>query len=265
MTGSRKSGNGRIDKVVLNNPRWVNAVFSSPDWAWLWLMVRLWLGVRWLEAGWHKTQEAAWTGGGLAVKGYWERVIVIPEQGRPPIAYDWYRQFLEFLLRNEWYDVVGWLVAYGEVLVGLGLIVGAFTGLAAFFGALMNWNFMLAGTASTNPVLGLIGLGVMVAWKTAGWWGLDRILLPALGVPWQRGALLGGDPASVGEGVPARKAWYVEQWVRMLVAAAVAVFALAALDGALQLLVFGLAVLLAAVSGTGRFFFTGRETRDHRH
>ena len=262
MLDSQKSGKGQMDNVVLNNPRWVNAVFGSPDWAWLWLIVRLWLGVSWIEAGWHKTREAAWTGGGMAVKGYWERAIVIPEQGRPPIAYDWYRQFLEFLLRNEWYDVVGWLVAYGEVLVGLGLIVGAFTGLAAFFGALMNWNFMLAGTASTNPVLGLIALGVMVAWKTAGWWGLDRILLPAFGAPWQRGALLGGAPASVAEGVPARKVWYAEQWVRMLVAAAVAVFAFAALDGALQLLVSGLAVLMAAASGTGKYFLSRRETHD---
>ena len=258
MADRQKSGEGRIDQVVLNNPRWVNAVFSSPDWAWLWLIVRLWLGVSWIEAGWHKTQEAAWTGGGMAVKGYWEGAIVIPEQGRPPIAYDWYRQFLEFLLRNEWHDVVGWLVAYGEVLVGLGLIVGAFTGLAAFFGALMNWNFMLAGTASTNPVLGLIALGVMVAWKTAGWWGLDRILLPVCGVPWQRGTLLGGGPVSVEGSVPARRIWYAEQWVRMLVAAACVVFALAALEGALQLLVFGFALLLAAVSGTGRFFFTRR-------
>ena len=264
MTGGQKSGKGRIDKVLLNNPRWVNAVFSSPDWAWLWLIVRLWLGVSWIEAGWHKTREAAWTGGGMAVKGYWERAIVIPEQGRPPIAYDWYRQFLEFLLRNEWYDVIGWLVAYGEVLVGLGLIVGAFTGLAAFFGALMNWNFMLAGTASTNPVLGLIALGVMVAWKTAGWWGLDRLLLPAFGAPWQRGALLGGVPASVAEEAPAREVWYAEQWVRMLVAAAVAVFAFAALDDALQLLVSGLAVLLAAASGTGKYFFSRREPHDHR-
>ncbi len=264
MTGGQKSGKGRIDKVLLNNPRWVNAVFSSPDWAWLWLIVRLWLGVSWIEAGWHKTREAAWTGGGMAVKGYWERAIVIPEQGRSPIAYDWYRQFLEFLLRNEWYDVVGWLVAYGEVLVGLGLIVGAFTGLAAFFGALMNWNFMLAGTASTNPVLGLIALGVMVAWKTAGWWGLDRLLLPAFGAPWQRGALLGGVPASVAEEAPAREVWYAEQWVRMLVAAAVAVFAFAALEDALQLLVSGLAVLLAAVSGTGKYFFSRREPHDHR-
>lgn len=77
-------------------------------------MIRVWLGMNWLQAGWHKTREAAWTSG-LAVKGYWEHVVVIPEQGRPLIAYDWYRDFLEFLLRNELHGVFGPLVAWGEV------------------------------------------------------------------------------------------------------------------------------------------------------
>ena len=39
------------------------------------------------------------------------------------------------------------LVAVGELLIGVGLILGVFTGIAAFFGAFMNWNFMMAGTA----------------------------------------------------------------------------------------------------------------------
>jgi thiosulfate dehydrogenase [quinone] large subunit len=47
--------------------------------------------------------------------------------------------------------------------------LGVFTEIAAFLGALMNWNFMLAGTAGTNPMMGLIAIGIMIAWKTAGW------------------------------------------------------------------------------------------------
>lgn len=66
---SVRSSNG----VLLENPRWLNTLFSSSNWAWLWLMVRLWLGLNWLQAGWHKVSAAAWTGGGMAVKGYWER------------------------------------------------------------------------------------------------------------------------------------------------------------------------------------------------
>lgn len=242
---------------LLENPRWVNSLFGNSNWAWLWLMVRVWLGVNWLQAGWHKTREAAWTSG-LAVQRYWERVVVIPEQGRPPIAYDWYRDFLEFLLHNELHGVFGPLVAWGEVLVGIALIGGAFTGIAAFFGAVMNWSFMLAGTASTNPVLGIVSIGVIVAWKTAGWWGVDRFLLPGLGAPWKPGALFSGDRVTVGDTVAGGTAWHVEQWVRMLVAAAIAVVALSIFDGGLQTLVFGLAALLAGTSAKGVLFFSKR-------
>jgi len=28
-----------------------------------------------------------------------------------------------------------------------------------------------------------------LAWKTAGWWGLDRWILPALGTPWRPGLI----------------------------------------------------------------------------
>ncbi len=51
----------------------------------------------------------------------------------------------------------------------------------------MNFNFLLAGTASTNPVLFGLGVFLVLAWKVAGWWGLDRWLLPALGTRWSPG------------------------------------------------------------------------------
>lgn len=247
------TANTGTEGSLLQNPRWVNSLFSSTDWAWLWLMVRLYLGVQWLKAGWHKLSEEAWTGGGLAVKGYWERAVAIPEQGRPPIAYDWYREFLEFLLRNNMHDEFGFLVAYGEVLIGLGLLVGAFTGVAAFFGAVMNWNFMLAGTTSTNPILGIIAIGVIVAWKTAGWWGIDRIILPYVGAPWRRGKLLGGDQVSVDREAQKSAPRLLEEWIRMLAASALAIFALSMLDGVFQVALFSIAVLLAATTGFGRF------------
>ena len=78
------------------------------------------------------------------------------------------------------------LVAFGEFLVGVGLIVGGFVGIAAFFAALMNWSYIMAGSTSSNPLL-LIGAVVLIlAWKTAGYYGLDFFLLPRLGTPWSR-------------------------------------------------------------------------------
>jgi thiosulfate dehydrogenase [quinone] large subunit len=82
---------------------------------------------------------------------------------------------------------MAWVIAIGEVAVGLGLIVGLFTGLAALAGATMNFNFMLAGSASTNPVLFILAVLVMFGWKVVGWIGLDRWVLPALGTPWEPG------------------------------------------------------------------------------
>jgi thiosulfate dehydrogenase [quinone] large subunit len=88
----------------------------------------------------------------------------------------------------------GWfakLVAVGEVAIGLRLIFGTLLGIAAFFGIVLNLNFMLAVTASTNPVLLMLALPLVVGYKVAGYYGLDRWVLAALGTPWSPGRLLG--------------------------------------------------------------------------
>jgi len=158
-----------------------------------WLPVRFFVGRDWLAAGWHKVVDPEWTQSGVALQAYWERAAAIPESGRPPITYDWFRHFLQYMLDNGWYTWFAKLIAWGEVLVGLGLLVGALVGIAAIFGTVMNFSFMLAGSASSNPVLFGLAVFLVLAWKVAGYWGLDRWLLPILGTPWQRGALLGGE------------------------------------------------------------------------
>jgi len=163
-----------------------------------WLPVRFFVGRDWLSAGWHKVVDPEWTQSGAALQAYWQRAVAIPEQGRPAITYDWFRQFLQYMLDNGWYSWFAKLIAWGEVLVGLGLLVGALVGIAAFFGTVMNFSFMLAGSASSNPVLFGLAVFLVLAWKVAGYWGLDRWLLPILGTPWQRGAL--ADGASIEDG-----------------------------------------------------------------
>lgn len=170
---------------IVQDPPLARRLLSDTRAGWLWLIPRVWLGYKWLEASSHKLGDGAWMQTGDALKGFWERAVLIPESGRPAITFDWYRSFLQAMLDAQAYTWFAKVVAIGETLVGIALIVGAFTGIAAFFGALMNFNFMLAGSASSNPVLFLIAIGLMLAWKVAGVVGADFFLLRRLGTPWQ--------------------------------------------------------------------------------
>ena len=172
--------------TVVADPPLARFLFSDTRMAAVWLLVRLYVGWSFLEAGWHKVQDPAWTETGKAIVGFWTNAVKVPAApARPAISYDWYRGFLQVLIDSHAEQVMGKVIAFGETAVGLGLILGAFTGIAAVSGAFMNLNFMLAGSASTNPVLLLLGFLIVLAWKTAGYVGLDRFLLPLLGTPWQ--------------------------------------------------------------------------------
>jgi thiosulfate dehydrogenase [quinone] large subunit len=173
--------------TVVQDPPLAAFLFGNTAMAWIWLIVRIWVGYKWIEAALHKVGDAGWVQTGLAVKGYWERAVAIPEKGRPLISFDWYRSFLQYLLDTESYTWFGKLIAYGELLVGIALVLGAFVGIAAFFGGLMNWSFMMAGTTSTNPVLFLLAILLILAWKVAGYIGLDYYLLTIVGTPWKPG------------------------------------------------------------------------------
>ena len=169
----------------IQDPPLVRFLFSDKRAAWLWLILRVWLGVQWIEAALHKVSDPAWVQTGTALKGFWTSAVKIPDTGRPAIAFDWYRDFLNFLLTNQTYTWFGKVVAYGELLIGIALIAGAFVGIAAFFGAFMNWNFVMAGTASSNGLLLVLAVLLVMAWKVAGYVGADYYLLRWIGVPWK--------------------------------------------------------------------------------
>jgi thiosulfate dehydrogenase (quinone) large subunit len=129
---------------------------------------------------------------GEALRGFWESAVRIPAPpARPPIAYEWYRDFISAMLSGGHYVWFAKLVVFAELLIGVALILGAFTGIAAFFGGFMNWNFVMAGTASANGLMFAIATWLVLAWKNAGWIGLDRWLLPWLGTPWRPGRVFG--------------------------------------------------------------------------
>ena len=172
---------------VLREPAPVRWLLASPGAGWVWLLPRLWLGWQWLNAGLGKVGDPAWTGAqaGTALQGFIQGALQRGGGPHPEVT-GWYARFLrDVVLPNA----AAWakLVAYGEVLVGAALVLGMLTGIAAFFGSFMNFSFMLAGTSSANPVMFAVATALVLAWRVAGWIGLDRWLLPLLGTPWEPG------------------------------------------------------------------------------
>lgn len=156
--------------------------------SWLWLVVRLYVGWEWLHAGWLKVNNPLWSGSeaGGAITGFVNGALKKTAEFCPPApaachpdVQGWYAAFLEnVVLPNAglWSNLVAW----GELAVGIALILGLFVGLAALAGAFMNLNYLLAGTVSANPIFLMLGIGLILSWRVAGWIGLDRYVLPRL-------------------------------------------------------------------------------------
>ena len=174
-----------FNRRLIQDPPIARFLFTDVRAAWIWLPIRLWLGYQWIAASMHKISDPRWVTTGEALKGFWTNAVKIPAQGSAPIAFDWYRDFINFMLQNRAYTWFGPLVAWGEMLIGIALVIGAFVGVAAFFGMFLNWNFILAGAASTNGLLLVAAFMLVLAWKVAGYIGADYFLLRRLGVPWQ--------------------------------------------------------------------------------
>ena len=176
--------------LLIQDPPIAQFLFQGTKASIIWLVVRAWLGYSWFESGWRKLFDPAWMDGGEALLTYWQRAVAIPAPpARPLVTYGWYRDFLQFLIDSGSYPWFAKVIAFGELAIALGLFVGALVGIAAFFGALMNVSFLLAGTTSTNPVMLLVAVVLILAWKNAGYLGVDRFLLPALGTPWKQARL----------------------------------------------------------------------------
>ncbi len=179
----------KSSKIEIPEPKLSVLLFQDTRLSFIWLIVRVYIGWQWLMAGFEKIQNPVWVGpkAGVALQGFLTGALA-KTSGPHPDVQSWYAVFLkDFVLPNSVF--VSYLVSFGELLVGIALILGIFTGIAAFFGAYMNMNYLLAGTVSTNPILFILAFLLILSWRVAGWWGLDRFLLPLLGTPWKPGKL----------------------------------------------------------------------------
>jgi thiosulfate dehydrogenase [quinone] large subunit len=135
-------------------------------------LLRIYLGYSWFTAGYHKLT------GGFDASGFLKGAVANPVKGPDgSVVYPTYLSFLKgFALPNA--GVFNTIIPIGEVLVGLGLILGCLTTAAAFFALLMNFSYLMAGTVSTNPFDILLGVFIVAAGYNAGRIGLDRWIVP---------------------------------------------------------------------------------------
>lgn len=162
-------------------------VFADTRMAWFWLALRLYVGWGWLHAGWEKLHNPAWTGAkaGAGLGGFIAGALKKTTGANPDVRW-WYGGFLKAIVQHH-VVLFSFMVSYGETLVGVALILGVVTGIAAFFGCFMNMNYLLAGTVSVNPFWLGLTLFLILAWRVAGWYGADRWILTELGTPWKPG------------------------------------------------------------------------------
>ena len=157
----------------------------------LWLVARLWLGYEWASAGFEKVfgaGNAVWVGpkAGTVVAGFLKGAIAQSPlapgfdaaKNAHPAVQAWYASLAQnVLLPNA--STFSYLVAYGELLVGVALILGIFTHFAALMGIVMNLSYLFAGTVSTNPNLLVVGMVILLAGGVAvGYYGLDFFARP---------------------------------------------------------------------------------------
>lgn len=156
----------------------------------VWLVARVYLGYEWFLGGFEKVigpGSAKWIGSeaGASVTGFLKGAIAKsplaegfdPTKTPHPAVQEWYAILVrDVFLPNAM--LFSYLVAFGELLVGIALILGIFTRFSALMGVVMALAMFLAGAVSTLPQLLTLGLVITLVGANAGYYGLDYFARP---------------------------------------------------------------------------------------
>lgn len=150
----------------------------------IWFIIRLYLAYEWLNAAIEKLgkDSAVWIGpkAGTGVKGFLG-YATSPQMtgGDHPSVLGWYAWLINHVfLPNA--TAFSYMVAFGELLIGLALLFGLFTRFAVFFAAFLNLNFMLAGSTGVNVPMFTLEVFMLLVGGTAGLIGMDYAAIPLL-------------------------------------------------------------------------------------
>jgi len=166
------------------NLRGADWLYRSKAASVIWLIARVWLGYGWLNAGyqklWGSEKAAFWNGGGAGVKGFATAGVAGSKAGTGGASYGWFAGFLHgFVIPNaSW---IAKVVTISELVIGALLILGLFTGAAAVAGLALNVIYMFSGSSGVNPAYAIVAVLLILAWRNAGYLGLDRLALPTMG------------------------------------------------------------------------------------
>jgi thiosulfate dehydrogenase [quinone] large subunit len=159
-----------------------DTLFRSTRLAPLWLVVRVWLGYQWFQAGWEKLHApagAGWFGDAPALAGFGHGVDAIWDNraqafGHPGVHYGWFVNVMHFITDHGWF--FGPVVVFSELLIGLGLITGTLTRWAAFAAIGLNLMYVMGGSAGVNGTFLALAALLIAAWRVAGHLGGDRLI-----------------------------------------------------------------------------------------
>jgi thiosulfate dehydrogenase [quinone] large subunit len=174
---------GPVQPVGRRNLRAADWLYRSKAASVLWLVARLWLGYSWLNAGyqklWGSEKAVFWNGGGAGVKGFATAGVAGSKAGKGGASYGWFAGFLHgFVIPNaSW---IAKVVTISELLIGALLILGLFTGAAALAGLALNVIYMFSGSSGVNPAYAIVSVFLILAWRNAGYLGLDGLALPMI-------------------------------------------------------------------------------------
>ncbi|MFW5709311.1 MAG: DoxX family protein [Chloroflexota bacterium] len=171
----------------VKNPGIVRFLFNDPRMAPLWTIVRVLIGLKWLEIAIPKLSNPGWIETGAIVRGFWENQVRVPEAGPAPITYGWYRDIIQGLLDAEAYQWMAPSIVVLEVMFGVMFILGAFVGFTALAAAFLHWTYLMAGSAGNNGIMFPATVLLIAAWKVAGYYGLDYFLMRRISALWSPG------------------------------------------------------------------------------
>ncbi len=180
-----------VHEPLIESWAWTRALFAERNAVsgTIWLVVRLVLGWNWISGSVEKfgSYSSGWANGS-AVQGFAKGGLAQMSGAHPSViggTFGWNKAWLSWVA-DTGYRFIGPIIPFLELAVGVLLVLGLFTGLGAALGLLLNLSFLFAGSDGVNPVYAAAALAIIAAWRVAGHYGLDRWVLPTVGVPWSR-------------------------------------------------------------------------------